>query len=95
MDFIDKLAEQSVRDAIAGLTAGGKRPCSKNVPAEACKLLLKRLRGRTSEAKAEQRVLDASWRLKERREIIAPTSPHVEWEIVDRSPPSAAKSEGA
>lgn len=95
MDFVDRLAEQSVRDAITALVAGGKRACSKNVPAEARQLLLKRLRGRTSKAEAARRVLDASWRLKERKEIIAPTSPHVEWEIVDRSPPSAAKSEGA
>lgn len=93
MEYVDKLAEESVREAIEALAAAGKRAYSKNVPAKAKKLLLKKGRGRITVAHAEQLVLDASWRLKERKEIIAPTSPHIDWVIVDRIAPAEEASQ--
>ena len=95
MDHVDKLAEASVKEAIEKLVAAGQRPYSQNVPAEARQLLLARGRGRISEAVVEKRVIDAIWRMKERKDIKAPTSPHGDWVIVDRSSPSDAGSQSS
>jgi hypothetical protein len=92
MDHVDKLAEASVREAIEKLVAAGERPHSQNAPAEARQLLLAKGRGRISEAVAEKRVIDAIWRMKERKDIKAPTSPQGDWVIVDRSSPSGSAS---
>jgi hypothetical protein len=93
VDHIDKIAEQAVKEAIEKLVAAGERPYSQNVPAEARQLLLAKGRGRISQAVAEKKVIDAIWRMKERKDIKAPTSPHGDWAIVDRGPPSDAKSQ--
>jgi hypothetical protein len=95
VDHVDRLAEASVKEAIEKLVAAGQRPYSQNVPAEARQLLLARGRGRISEAVVEKRVIDAIWRMKERKDIKAPTSPHGDWVIVDRSSPSDAGSQSS
>jgi hypothetical protein len=95
VDHVDKLAEASVKEAIESLIAAGERPYSQNVPAEARQLLLAKGRGRILESVAEKKVIDAIWRMKERKDIVAPTSPHGDWVIVDRSPPSDAGSQSA
>ena len=93
MDHIDKIAEQAVKEAIEKLVAAGERPYSQNVPAEARQLLLAKGRGRIAQSVAEKKVTDAIWRMKERKDIKAPTSPHGDWAVVDRGPPSDAKSQ--
>lgn len=95
MDHVDKLAEAAVKEAINRLVAAGERPCSQNVPRDAGRLLLEKGRGRISQSAGEKRVLDAIWRLKERKEIKAPASPRGDWAIVDRSRPSDAGSQNA
>jgi hypothetical protein len=95
VDHVDKLAEASVKEAIEKLAAAGERPHSQNVPAEARQLLLAKGRGRIAEAVVEKRVIDAIWRMKERKDIKAPTSPHGDWVIVDRSPPSDAGAQSS
>jgi hypothetical protein len=95
VDHVDKLAEASVKEAIERLVAAGERPYSQNVPPAARHLLLEKGRGRVSQAEAEKRVIDAIWRMKERKDIKAPTSPHADWVIVDRSSPPDAGSQSA
>jgi len=92
VDHIDKLAEQAVKEALQKLMAAGERPHSQNVPPEARQLLLAKGRGRISEGIAEKEVSDAIWRMKERKDIKAPTSPRGDWVIVDRSSPKDAGS---
>jgi hypothetical protein len=95
MDHVDKLAEASVKEVIERLVADGERPYSQNVPPAARHLLMEKGRGRVSQAEAEKRVIDAIWRMKERKDIKAPTSPQGDWVIVDRSPPSDAGSQSS
>jgi hypothetical protein len=95
MEYIDKLAEQAVKEAIEALLARAERPCSHNVPLEAQRLLMDKGRGRVAQSIAEKKVVDAIWRMKERKDIKAPTSPHGDWVIVDRRPSAAAGSHSA
>jgi hypothetical protein len=88
-DYFDKLAEASVKDAIARLTAAGKRPTVRTVPGEAALLLQQKGRGRLSQADAEQRAQKAIERLKERKEIKAPLTATSEWVVIGAEPPPA------
>ena len=91
VDYFDRLAETSVKDAIAQLAAGGKRPTGRNVPPEATLLLSRKTRSRLTEADADKRVLNAIERLKERKEIRAPKTPNAEWALVDHAAEESAK----
>ena len=92
VDYFDRLAETSVKDAIQQLAAGGKRPTGRNVPPEATLLLARKTRSRLTEADADKRVLNAIERLKERKEIRAPKTPNAEWALVDHATEQAAES---
>jgi hypothetical protein len=83
MEYLDKLAELAVKEAIAKLVADGKRPYSQNVPPEALRLLLEKARGRVSPADADKRVPQAIERLKDRKEIKAPNAPYNDWTVID------------
>ena len=92
LDYFDKLAEASVKDAIQQSAANGKRPTSRTVPAEARLLLLQKGRKRLTAPDAEKRVQKAIDRLKERKEIKAPIAPTSEWAVIGDEPPAAAKA---
>ena len=83
MEHLDKLAEEAVKQALKDLRERGERPHSKNVPPEACKVLLSRGRKRVSQADAEQRVTRAIGRLRERKDIKAPITPRAEWALIE------------
>jgi hypothetical protein len=91
MEYLDRLAEVAVKEAIQKLREAGKRPCSNNVPAEAEQLLAQKGRARVAKADAEKRVRQAVERLRERKEIKAPTAPNNDWAVIgQKSPPTAA-----
>jgi hypothetical protein len=79
LDHFDRLAETSVKEAIQQLVANGKRPDSRSVPPEARLLLSRKSRARLTPSDAEKKVAQAIQRLKDRKEIKAPTSPYTEW----------------
>jgi hypothetical protein len=92
VEYLDKLAEESVKQAIQDLRARGERPCSKNVPPEARKILVAKGRHRVSQADAEKRVQQAVARLKERKEIKAPAAPFNDWAVMGAAPASTTES---
>jgi len=92
MEYLDRLAEESVKDAIAKLVADGKRPNSQSVPPEARRLLLQKGRGRVSQADADKRVQQAIQRMKDRKEIKAPNAPYNDWAVIDYRRPAPADS---
>jgi hypothetical protein len=92
VEYLDKLAEASVKEAIQALVANGKRANSYSVPPEARQLLRQKGRGRVSQSDAEKRVQQAIERLKERKEIRAPKAPYNDWALTGRQPPPAATS---
>ena len=81
LDHFDKLAEASVKEAIQQLTANGKRPDSRSVPPEARRLVSQKSRARLTESDAAKKVEQAIKRLRDRKEIKAPTSPYTEWAL--------------
>ena len=88
VEYLDRLAEVAVKEAILQLRTAGARPCSSNVPAEAQQLLVQKGRARVSKADAEKRVRQAVERLRERKEIKAPTAPYNDWAVIgQKSPP--------
>ena len=87
MEYLDKLAEVAVKEAIASLVAGGKRAYSGSVPAEAQRLLKAKGRARVSDADGKKRVQQAIERLKERKEIKAPTAPYNDWALIEYQQP--------
>jgi hypothetical protein len=87
MEYIDKLAESIVKEAIQGLATNGKRAYSGSVPMEAERLLLSKGRGRVSEFVAAAKVKAAIERLRERKEIRAPVAQYTDWVLVDRTAP--------
>ena len=95
MEYLDKLAEECVKQAIKALLEGGTRPSSKSVPPEARKILVSKGRNRVSEADADKRVQQAVVRLKERKEIKAPSAPYTDWAVIGDAAPGteAAKPE--
>ena len=89
LDFFDKLAEASVKEAIRQLLANGRRPSSRSVPNEARQVLRLKGRGRLTEIDAERRVQQAIQRLRERKEIKAPKTPNSDWALTDHAPKTA------
>jgi hypothetical protein len=88
-DHFDRLAETSVKEAIQHLAASGKRPDSRSVPPEARGLVSQKSRGRLTAADAARKVEQAIARLKERKEIKAPTAPYTEWALMDEKQAAA------
>ena len=91
MEYLDKLAEEAVKQAIKDLLERSERPSSKSVPPEARKILLLKGRHRVSPAEAEKRVQEAIARLKEHKEIKAPSAPYNDWEVIERGSRSEPK----
>jgi hypothetical protein len=91
MEYIDKLAEDAVRDAIKSLVASGQRAYSGSVPIEAVRILMKNGRGRVSQTVATAKVNDAIERLKTRKEIKAPPARQHDWVLIGHQPPSSAE----
>jgi hypothetical protein len=83
LDYFDKLAEVSVKEAIQQLLANGKRPSSRTVPNEARQVLRLKGRGRLTEIEAEKRVQQAIERMRNRKEIKAPKTPNSDWALID------------
>lgn len=92
MEYLDRLAETLVKEAIQSLAASGARVNSRNVPPQAQQLLRQKGRGRISESDAQRRVAQAIDRLKERKEIKAPTAPYNDWGIIDYRSAAAKQS---
>lgn len=92
MEYLDRLAEESVKQAIKDLGERGERPSSKSVPPAACTILLAKGRNRVSQADAQRRVQQAVGRLKERREIKAPSAPYNDWAVIGAAPQGATES---
>ena len=86
LDYFDKLAEASVKEAIQQRLADGKRPSGRTVPTDARQLLRLKGRGRLNEIDAERRVQQAIERLKERKEIKAPKTPNADWALIGHDP---------
>jgi hypothetical protein len=82
-DHFDQLAETSVKEAIQQLVATGKRADSRSVPPEAQLRVSRKSRGRLTESDVAKRVEQAIARLKDRKEIKAPTAPYTEWALMD------------
>lgn len=82
LDYFDKLAEASVKEAIQQLVAAGKRPSARTVPHDARHLLRLKGRGRLTEIDAERRVQKAVERMRERKEIKAPKTPNADWALI-------------
>jgi hypothetical protein len=81
LDHFDRLAEASVKEAIQQLVANGKRPDSRSVPPESRLLLSRKSRARLTESDTAKKVEQAIQRLKDRKEIKAPTSRYTEWAL--------------
>jgi hypothetical protein len=92
VEYLDRLAETAVKEAILTLAANGKRAYSQSVPPEARKVLLQKARGRVSPADAQRRVAQAIERLRQRKEIKAPAAPNNDWALIDYRPPTATSS---
>ena len=92
MEYLDKLAEEAVKDAIKALLADGKRPYSGSVPLEAQRLLREKGRNRVSQPDAEKRVNGAIDRLRVRKEIKAPRAPYNDWALIGHTAPKAGES---
>lgn len=84
MDYIDELAEDSVKEAIECLVADGQRCHSGSVPIEAVRILMKHGRGRVPETLAWAKIDDAIHRLRERKELKAPLERQYTWVLVDQ-----------
>jgi thiamine biosynthesis protein ThiC len=92
LDYFDKLAEASVKEAIQQLVADGKRPSGRTVPNDARQLLRLKGRGRLTEIDAEKRVQQAIERMRERKEIKAPQTPNADWGLIGSTPKAADES---
>ena len=92
LDYFDKLAEVSVKEAIQQLLANGKRPSSRTVPNEARQVLRLKGRGRLTEIEAEKRVQQAIERMRNRKEIKAPKTPNADWALIAYAAKPAAES---
>jgi hypothetical protein len=88
MEYVDKLAEQAVKEAIAALLAGGQRAYSGNVPTEAGRLLMKKARGRVAQPVAAAKVGAAIDRLRARKEIKAPPARQHDWVLLKVETPA-------
>jgi hypothetical protein len=89
VEYLDRLAEEAVKQAIKDLRERNERPSSKSVPPEARKILLSKGRNRVSPVDAEKRVQQAIARMKDRKEIRAPSAPYNDWALVEVASRSA------
>jgi RNase P protein component len=94
MEYIDKVAEETVKEAIRSLGASGKRANSGTVALEAEKALMKKARPRISVTQAQNKVQQAIERLRVRKEIRAPRDKQHDWALVNRKSAAAAGSSG-
>jgi hypothetical protein len=94
VEYVEKLAEAAVKDAIESLAASGKRAYSGSVPGEAVRLLLQKGRSRITRAVAEAKVKIAIERLRDRKEIKAPPARNNDWAVMNRKPPPTASPAG-
>jgi hypothetical protein len=90
VEYLDRLAETAVKEAIQSLAANGKRANSNNVPDEALELFRRKGRGRVSASEAPKRIAQAIGRLRDRREIKAPQAPYNDWVVIGHGEPAAA-----
>jgi hypothetical protein len=86
MEHSDKLAMDAVKEAIAKLREAGTRPHKQNVPKEAERILVAKSGRRVTQSDAAKKVAQAIERLKDRKELKAPTTLH-DWALIDRAPP--------
>ena len=93
LDYFDKLAEVSVKEAIQQAVANGKRPSARTVPNGARQLLRLKGRGRLTEIDAERRVKQAIERMRARKEIKAPITPNADWAVIGGESKAASESE--
>jgi hypothetical protein len=94
MEYIDKVAEDVVKEVIQSLVANGKRANGGTVPLEAERALMKRARPRISRTQAEIKVQQAIEKLRARKDIKAPRDKQHDWVLIRRQPASAAESSG-
>jgi hypothetical protein len=94
MEYIDKVAEETVKEAIRSLVASGKRANGGTVPLEAEKALMKKARPRISNTQGQIKVQQAIERLRARKEIKAPRDKQHDWVLVSRQSATAAESSG-
>jgi hypothetical protein len=94
MEYIDRVAEDVVKEAIQSLVANGKRAHGGTVPLAAERALMKRARPRISPTQAQNKVLQAIERLRNRKEIKAPRDKQHDWALVGRAHELAAESSG-
>jgi hypothetical protein len=94
MEYVDKTAENVVKEAIQKLVASGKRANGGTVPRAAEEALLKGARPRLSRTQAQNKVQQAIERLRERKEIRAPRDQQHDWVLISREPQKPAKSSG-
>jgi RNase P protein component len=92
MEYIDRLAEEAVKDAIKSLVAKGQRAYSGTVPMEAVRILMKSGPGRVSQTVATAKVKDAVERLRTRKEIKAPPARQHDWVLIGHQAPSSAEA---
>jgi hypothetical protein len=92
MEYMDKVAEDVVKDAIRNLLKGGKRANGGTVPVEAERSLMQKARPRVSRIQAESKVQQAIERLRARKEIKAPRDKQHAWTLVSREPQKAESS---
>jgi hypothetical protein len=95
MEYIDKVAEDTVKEAIRSLVTNGKRANGGTVPLEAEQTLMKRARPRISRTQAQDKVQQAIERLRARKEIKAPRDKQHDWMLLSRQPPAAIRNGGA
>src|SRR5688500_632910 len=79
MEYVDKLAEDAVKEAIVSLVSKGERAYSGSVPTEAERLLMNKGRGRVSKTVVTAKVMLAIERLRSRKEIKASPQRQDDW----------------
>jgi hypothetical protein len=92
VEYLDKLAEAAVKEAIQKVVADGKRANSQSVPPVAQQLLRQKGPRRVSESEAQKRVAQAVDRLRVRKEIKAPQAPYNDWGVIDYRPAAAKEA---
>lgn len=92
MEYMDRVAEDIVKEAIRNVLKSGKRANGGTVPVEAEQALMKKARPRISRLQAASKVQQAVERLRARKEIIAPRDKQHDWVLVSRGPQKAAES---
>lgn len=88
----DEVAEDTVREAMAGITGAGRRPYWLNVPQAAEKLLVAKGQGTITRPEASARIKKAIAALTSEGELEAPMGPPPrDWKIKPKSIPPRNK----